>query len=1790
MVDNYIGVPEIPDTVAIDPTAAQVEPTVSIDTGDSASIPLPPETAAKRATRAQYGMSGIINKPAEAIHAAIKTGGEDGLRNEVATQLDAMKAKDAETKIMEMVQADPLITPATEAAVMQLAQPQTPTNPNGVLEDLFAFKYANSIYTVNNDPSLPKFTWLQEAMSVIPTEVQKDVDVATEAIAKYQFSLKQKEDAEALVGKQGTVPWLADQAKQLIQIYNEVKLRGSVEGSGLFEGGLLGENLDAQRIRLFKLPMEQYKAEYERIMGRLKEDNPSLAVLFAHSMTDMTTDEKALSNLFSIAAPFEGLAAAKGIHAGMRYASVNTAKSLVKSVARAEIENPHVTAASGVGDLTEAAVQKSAIIMQEQFAGAPNETKRAIENLTTNLRSDVEVASVNPARDGQGIVQSIRNLYESGENSLINAFMTWNRINRTPVATTSEDVARTLRENIRGEAKGLDNAVLDVRGDNKGLPIHEPVSNTHYYEVHLGTEDKEYFKSRKQAQANADLNGLIIRPTVSQRLAEINREIGQINKSIRDVEPSPGKYTRVIGENKLAGIKFEGTPPEAANTNLSPKEITRNQLREERASLVKQFPEANTHVNTPIPLSEGYEIVQKDSGAGYYIRMQKFIPETSDTVRNSLITTAFDRIGSYKTMLFGPEVSTVMPPSRLGNYVNAFFGRGRTPEETLSKQERMARFDATFTPGKVVGLIEENKSYLKDLHPAYHDDFKRILTFAQHETDPVTGKPGWFKRNPGEIQDWYMNHIRRPADKSEILAYFEFKKLIEFDRIFREAANFRNKARNGVEQHRMLLKNEQGETLKTGFFDGIRLNHFPGGKDDPIMLSNDVLGKEARHFADLFPAELKKDLAERIKTGELKVVEIWDPESHPLRDLGGLYEKSKPRYIISKNFEAQPISWRAINRTGAGHLMPDYAFYVKQAIIHNETIGNHFVNAYHGDMTAFPVATRALGHEVIADMEKVRLHMSAGDEVAAEAAHEASNRLPFDWATHKGWYEESRNAEGKVVPARFNKELPFRVVDKNAKIADIDATLRDSFDYVRNGVAGNSFRDGTKSGSRARMSAIEFTGERDAYDLQAIERTGSNRNPVYTHAPVQYIDPITAMDRGLSRIINTTVMDDYKYFSMEHWIEQARQLKALKADINEVRSAPLFHYYDPDPYLPNLNSAIRRNLENIRKAGQDFMGIKNDHDNFGQRIAQNVADMIYNATGSKRFSVLPMEKWATAKDPATVVRSVALHADMGMMNIPSFFTQFTTFGNILAMSPRHAPGGALAASLYIPTRFNKSVSMIAHLDKMASTWNTGGKMLDMIRVGWKPGWFSEATKMLDASGFALVGHEHAFMSTPVNMSLFGSSWKKALDFGMLPFKYGAQSTRVSGYYTAYLEWRGANPTAPMTRQASELIRARAGLLDHNMNRGANSIIHTGTGLVGGAKAVAFQFAAYNLRLAEMMFGKRLTVGEKARMFAFNSLMYGVPSGTLGLSGIPGVNWIREQAINGEIRVPFTNIKMPTHWQYIPGNDAISSTALEGGLAALTHYILADPKDTSSKNWYNFTKWGPGKGLEQVENALSADKNFWDVMGGASYSKLKDIVQFSTGMRKAVASMFMADGDPKAWTGNSRDVIDMARIMSSGNKAMQAYLAYNTGKWTNKNEQPVSDVGKMESLIISGLGLSPTEYMDMFDKSQIIKMSTEANKRAETNFVKEFRRHMQDNIANNKESALIHWNNAWASLYAADYPPDQYGKAMGMAMDGMQDKAVKVDWDLYTKHIPASKDVKEQMNTLSRTQQLRGRQQ
>lgn len=1154
-------------------------------------------------------------------------------------------------------------------------------------------------------------------------------------------------------------------------------------------------------------------------------------------------------------------------------------------------------------------------------------------------------------------------------------------------------------------------------------------------------------------------------------------------------------------------------------------------------------------------------------GVGFKIVVRRPLVETDKAVRDLMI-----RDASGKLI---PEAISTSSQTGWKALMNGAIGKLRGADDTLALNESIQRKIGTYSKSLFDQWARADMKYIRALASGVirndpvtgeaipywqakprailskitgntkdiYNDFSRVLDHARDAKDPVTGKPGYFFETPGQLHDHYMKYFDRAPSFPEVEAYFAYVRLIEGDRVLREVAEFRNRARLGVEQFSISARGPDGKVVKSEFFDGIRRKNFPGG-DDVLMVMTRQLGQEKLinlGGSAIAPNQLK-EWREAVKTGKMHVIELYASEHTPLKGFSEVAGHEHVRYVLTDSSTTKPMEFNHVNRRGGGHFEYDYEHYIKQAKMYHQyeqtpTIKGRYRSTYVGDTTFMPISNRVMGNDVARKLNDVRELIKQGSEEAAKQYTET--HLPIEWDELRGMFKPGKDGS----PPALDLNEPFMVVPKNKNIIDMGQGLRD-----RHGLA---FKDGTKSGSLNQQFKTAFNTERDSSGLRTFEDKGTAGRPLYKWDPngAKMVDPVTTMNRALNRIINSTYMDDYKIYAVEHWLREAEPHLELKPE--QVRASPFWAFEqasDKAAFASGTDPEVIRNLLSNRYKIKQFVGVPNGTDTAIHRATQFLVDSVYQRfgpsglakLGSKDTMLTPLWMMSRIKDPVDFIRSATFHAKLGLFNPVQLLVQMQTYATIMSVSPLHGTTGTYAALLHGWAAINGDKAILNALDRYASKLSVFGQSK------WRPGEWLEANQTLHRTGFGNVAGEYANLNTALKTDYVGNDLRGFLKAGSFFFEKGEQSTRVGAWYTAFREFREANPTKLLTRDDIGGILQRADLLTVNMSRASSSMLH------GGVLSLTTQFLSYQLRLAELFMGTRLggTAAERnwarGRMMLFYSALYGAPS-AVGLTGLPMANSIREEAIQRG---------------YVVGDSWIKSAVMEGLPAMALAHITG--------NQYNIGPRFGSPGFTQFNEAMKSDTSLWKLLAGASGTTLYNTLTATSPFFYAAGSVLQPNNKDKAFPLKLDDFVDLTKEISSANQLWKLIAAINTGKWMSKNEGYIGDVTKANAAFMALVGVNPQAQDDLYLKHDIDKAAIAMQKYYLKEFIQEYRRGTQAAADGNPRQAADFRRRADTLLEISGFPMEKKGTAIALAMKGYESMVKEEDWNFAFKNVPRSR--------------------
>lgn len=1698
-----------PDTIDLTQNYEEDEP-INLD---GAALPnITEETAEGRSFKINYALGKVINKNRDEIKQGLLNGEEENLRVEAAGAVDLKKMEETRTTITDLLSKKQTLTPEEGKGITDLAVfMNAKTDPSSVFEQSYAKKLVSSLDEYAEINPTSDFA---KAKRENPSEVAKIQDQFSEIAYKREFAGTLLANINDDLKQQSWPGYVADFAKSLTPGYTDWALRGNVPGVGRTAGITLAGNLDEQSKKIFSLPPGEFEKTLVDSVTYLRENNPQRAVEFLQALISQSSGEALAKNValpLDVATSGIGGLTAKGLKAFAKKTALSDARKAVADIVE-EGTKPNATRSSiaeGAGDLKEAAVIKSTTSLAAKIRGATTATEEAVDALTSAMRTDLIGFKEGAAKAGTSreLVNRVSENSERLMNDVILAQGNLNKVERIPGVLDDEVKVRALIDDTVDLYPSLKNSVLNV--DIK----KEPVSTNILAEMYLGKNNGTYFSSRSVAENFIKfhrINDAVIaegidaakKPNVYYLSAKVLKTpSGEANPNFgyEVIDGKPRFFSDI--ENRI-----EVTPRLEPEEGLVPIELEKAVGEEGGVKPVFGKPIATV----------------EQQGLGYYVKWTVPVPENSSVMRDLIAETGH----------------TKMPDSPLRNFVTSILGKAnlRSPEEVLSETNRQNRLAVTFGPSVLYNILKDNAKEVAKLKAGRFsskskkktwDEFQRMLEYADKKIDPDNNKPGYTYKSVEDLSTDWVSVLGRLPEEQEIAAYFAFKDSMEVDRMFRNIAAHNQMQRVGAMTNSLSMVDKvTGQEIKSAEFAGIAKRDFPGG-DGNVLIMDEEGNQTLKKLSDM-SSEDKKIYSERVKKGELRSIELHDPERRPLNGFGSVTDE-RIQYVVSPTVETRALDWNQIPRRGGGHLVYDYDFYIKQAKVHRDIVSKVARYWYEGDTTIVPIQFRSMGVEVAKHLDQVRLLLRAKDEAGAEAYSSAN--LPFDWDQVKGWFMGVKKGP-EFHPPMLNLREPIQVVGRGESIINIDKKLERRYSKDK---ADGRFKDGTKSNSLARQQQIEFSGERDSYNLMSIEDKGSRGNPLYTAVPAKTIDPITAMQRGLQRIIKSNFYNDYKTSSVEHWLKEAAPY--LEASDAKIKYSP-FYYYNEAKFKKSAPADVVTRLKTAKYQIDQIVGMPSETDNLLYQYAQKLSDYAYRTLGPNAPVLTPSWLVPKLRDPYAFARSMVFHPTMGLFNIPQFMVQMANYGNIFGIAGYKASTpGMLGAQLHFWTRANSHPNIIDFLDKRASQFRMPGA------YQFKPGQWKEAFEEGNNTGFLLVGREVAQLDDPMSTKVFTNGKDKFLDWGTMFFRGGEQNARMGAWYTSYMEFRAKNPTGRITDANRAEILQRADNLNINMSRAS------ATALNHGWKSVPMQFFSYNQRLLSLFFSGRISHAERARLLAWNAALYGVPAAA-GVTGLPVVDYLRKVAIDD--------------FNYVVGDNAIESLIMEGIPSSLVA-LATGGGDPSAGTYLDFGQRFQTKGLEFLSNIGTPDKSFLDIVGGAAYSFAKNTYASSDGLRRALLSMATGDGD--LFPMKVEDLTDVARSISSVNSVFKVWASIESGKIVSKNDAWLADGSVGQSILTALTGLKDQRINDMQLKNSLIKQRKQYQDEAEKSFQQDFRRGMKSHQDGDHEAGEKSLTRARRWLDIGGFRPDQINSVMGKALDDTRSILDKIDMDYYVKKAP-----------------------
>lgn len=1720
-----------------------------------------PEVINTRASKAAYGLNGII--PFAMIKDRIQQGDEDGVRQEAALKVDADNIAEGRQMLLSHATlqhgapgtsvSQAWSNPNPVAIANKFSQKQ---NPSTVFEEKYANEFMNAFY---QDPEAGTFTDASKADpegTAAVMGVSKDLLSWRELVHKRLVDASEKQDQQSLISR----AW--DFGKDVAGVTSLYTLRGNVPGT-FFSGGLTGSNLEAQRQQLLTMPLKQRAIEYNRIMDELTEANPGAAIQFADFMENPSSLKIASDNAFSaLDATMAGQAATavgKGIFGVASRRALrrmtDTATSAAPIADGSAVPTASI-ASSAAGLPLRSAKFRMADELVSQLKGTEDPTRLMRDGIMSIFKPSATLASETPDNLGAEALNRLRQSFAVTAEKIANLAQNTSRVLRTGDVLNSLEVVNKAADEITGRYPGLAGNTLNI------MPVrYEPISNTFSADQILGRNDGSFFSSLAEARTFARFNNIpvthilggqdlleqgkagaainvvklpqnaakTIGEVTSERLSEATKGSRKATWANKDVdlpvdilEEAPHKspdgrmYQKVRFEGKDSYVPLD----ELKNIKGGESSLSSKTIRD-ADRLVGKIP--GTRVNTAEINVNGTKFTSisaagvEGQGRGYYIAINRPINETAPFIRSSIMQTE-KSLNSNQGWL-----------NKMG------LGWIRTPSEVLNEQDMTNRQLAVHAPSlwkqAVADVLSPTGKAFKQnslINRLFGKDskFEIMLKDLQAEQKDF--------ESVGELNDYYQRKWGERPSEAEISGYFALLQGRKVDYIFRNLNIYKNNARIGGELHTV---NVGGTDVS---FNGVAYNHLPDSDYRVLVKDGDKIT-----YTRLNNLKFSKTGQERIAgigTGEWKLIRVIASEQKPFA--AAAKDDRLVNWVLTRDSKTRPLDFKQIPERPGGHMEYPYDWYVKHPLFDKDDGGKELIYHYLGDTTAMAVDSRAMGGKVTDTLHEVQRLIREGDLAGAERA---SQQLPLPWEKLRDLFTGVKDSEGvmKVAP-KFSLDQPFYVVPRGKTIAD----LKNHFESY-NVKDVSRFSDISRpGGSLNKQFQVEFTGQRDAYDVMAMHDDGTTWKPHFDYRPADLVDPYTSINRSMSRIIDSTYMDDVKISSVESWLQRAKGL--LDASDRDILANPYATFYNT-PLKKGIDDLQRQQLEAERYQIKAFAGIPSKLDTYLNELSFKMADSIHGAEGVKRGALIG-SKWVydTSRTVPGFLRAVTYHSSLGLFALPQFLVQLNTFVTIAGISGYGKAGqGTAAALLNVYSHMGASAESIAKLGKIAESF------------GFKPGEWEELRNAMYNSGFNYVGpetnqlmaHSHIYPN-----KIFTSAGQKVLDAGQIFFMGGEKMSKYGAWFTAGKEFRDLHPTGRLTNADINKILNRADDLAGNMTKASKSLLQSGFG------AFPTQFLGYQLRLFEQFTGKgRITWQQKMRLFATYAGVYGVPVAS-GIGALPLTDMIRSYALNHG---------------YVEGENTLPDTLMNGVPAMLLKAATGE--------FLNVGERYGAPGFDVVNDVLAGTKDFWSLFAGATGSSVMAYWKSKDPFVAAFGSWVNGDNVFKL---TSDDLIQPLKATAVGNGIDRAYQAYTTMNWMSRNETKMAEgVSPSMATLMTITGLQPLEA----DKFKLYKELEHSYKtyfeKAEDGYLVEFNRAIRDLNASvpNYSSASTHFKNAESFLIRYGYPEPKKPELLARAWSTTKESApAKERWNYWLEgHQTPSGDEGSRQETYGRIEHQLG---
>lgn len=1051
-----------------------------------------------------------------------------------------------------------------------------------------------------------------------------------------------------------------------------------------------------------------------------------------------------------------------------------------------------------------------------------------------------------------------------------------------------------------------------------------------------------------------------------------------------------------------------------------------------------------------------HNIVIKQQGQGFYAEIQQPVRETG-----------LDSVYSARM-----ETQNATPQSWLKTWLDSKgWVSAMTPSNRLSEEQRGMRATTVNRMTEVQRLVSAPyKDSVGRLGSKAKDELSRFIDFMTRYEDPGTVVNGFPKKgieyhSQGEFEQQFLQTFKHLPSPEQSQAYWGWKATKQMEFYIRNLEQYTARARAGSE---MLKLNKDAPWIEGRV---AQYSDIPWEDRKTNIQFVDDSGAPHTYLGQFRKNSEVQDIVKNAQAAGHEILQIADPREAVKSGAVGT-GKADIHFVVTKAAQHQPLSFTNMPYKEGGHIIYDYPYYVKQAMV---STGSDQVVRHYGDNTVIPVTSRAEGLQHVTTLEEARRLYNVGDRAAFD--NYVRMHPPFN----------SDDVWNKFKNGTLSKDVPYALVRAGESTANTE-TMAKFMSSLGNGRIADNWSE--SPANYLKDVNREFMGHA-GYDVNGVQNLGTETSPMFEFTKPRMIDPLPALAHGMNSAIRNKFFSQYQARSAEHFVEEFMSVMQGGYDPTiqaSLRENPMRALYNPKWNVSTGNKDLLAAGRSFQDAALNLIGTQTDSGRFQKHVEAWLLDKVFNTAGSNATNFVYENLLGRIKNPVNFSRQVAFHTKLGLFNPVQLLLQAQTSAISMGiLGFQHGFKGLSGYALGRLLHVADSPENIEHFAGLAS------------KMGWKSADFKDAYRMMIDNGIFNSGNQLAWKFDMQEAGMVKSSLGKFLDKGTWAFDEGNRINRMVAFMGTFSEWRGANPFAKIDEAVTQKIMSRYDDVSINMTHASSSALNRGFGAVAG------QFLSWQERLTELLLSKRLTVGEKLRTFGVMSAMYGVPAAA-GAYTLGGGESIIAQVLAGS-GVPLPkDLLVGNLYQDLQAwtlaNGAQNNLWLEGVKEGLPEMVLHAALGTQ----YNFgQRMGPGTG--SLADNLSQSTHPYELFLGASGTIGGDIWRATMPIIGDLMDALSGKGLPKITV---PDALSAIQNVSTINNAMKAYYALNLGAYMNQNHQVVDDqVTGVEGIMMGLLGLTPERIQDRTIMNQAAAAATQAQSAARQQIEKYVRMYISE---------------------------------------------------------------------------------